>query len=130
MPYTNTLFRRARTLLCLLSLPFALYACKEGTGNNDIHLSPQVMEKVLLDISIAESYSMVVKDSTHKGGSKNVDSLAMYYKDIFDHHSITPAQFTESLEWYRKHPDQLDSLYSHMVTAGVKLEEQPIPAKK
>ena len=86
------------------------------------------MQKVLLDINLAESYSLMVKDSLHRGGSKNVDSLSVYYKEIFDHYKLTPDQFTENLNWYKNHPDDLDSMYSTIITSASHMLEKP--AKK
>src|SRR5437899_1395819 len=103
---------RSTLLLIFVSL---LFSCKNIAPSN--HLSPDLMKKILKDINIAESYSLVVKDSLHKGGSKNIDSLAVYYKDIFAHYKITAAQFTESLNWYKENPDDLDSVYSDLMPA-------------
>jgi len=70
------------------------------------------MEKVLLDVQLAEVYStMASKDSTQLQGLKNNDSLAVYYKEIFTHHHIDANQFMTSLDWYRAHPEELDSVY-------------------
>ncbi len=69
----------------------------------------------MLDISLAESYSINVKDSLHKGGTKNWDSLGVFYKDIFAHHKITAEEFSQSLEWYKDHPDEMDTLFNKMI---------------
>ena len=86
------------------------------------------MEKVLLDVNVAESYSAMVKDSLHRVGSKNTDSLTAYYKDIFAHHKITAEQFSTSLNWYKAHPAQLDSIYNNMIPVVQKWQTRPIPA--
>jgi hypothetical protein len=95
---------------------FTLLSCKNNnngyTGN---HLPPKVMQKVLLDINLAEAYCSQEKDSLHKHGEKNLDSLAVHYKDILAHYKITDKQFTESLTWYKNHADKLDTLYSNIL---------------
>ena len=48
-------------------------------------------------------------------GAKNLDSLSAYYKDIFAHYHVTQAQFTESMDWYKNHPDDLDTMYNEMI---------------
>ncbi len=93
-----------------------LFSCKNGfKSSNTDHLPPKVMEKLLLDINLAESYCVMVKDSMHHGGTKNLDSLAVYYKTIFAHYNITEAQFTENLEWYKNHPADLDTMYNEQL---------------
>ncbi len=100
---------RIIALISVLLLP----SCKNGFKNGSTdHLPPVVMEKLLMDINLAESYCVMVKDSMHHGGTKNLDSLAVYYKTIFAHYNITEAQFTENLDWYKNHPADLDSIYN------------------
>jgi len=69
----------------------------------------------LQDVNLAEAYSTLVKDSVYKGTGKNLDSLAQYYKDIFSHYKITQHQFDESMQWYKRHPDELDTVYSKIL---------------
>ena len=99
-------------------LAFTVVGCKPSANE---HLPPAKMEQVMYDISIAETYSSQNKDNTHIGGSKNIDSLGAYYKEIFAHYNITQEEFTKSLKWYKYHPDDLDSLYTHM---SAKAEKQ------
>ena len=95
----------------------ATVACKKDTA----HLSMKQMEDVLFDISLAESYSTVARDNNHFGGIKNPDSLALYYKEIFTHHHITPAEFTTSLTWYKIHSDSLNVIYASILARDEKL---------
>jgi hypothetical protein len=88
-----------------------LSACKHAGGG--YHLPQKEMQSLLLDINIAEAYSAMEKDSVYKGGGKNIDSLAIFYKDIFAHYNITQAQFDQSLTWYKSNPDELDSIYNN-----------------
>jgi hypothetical protein len=64
----------------------------------------------------------MAKDSTKRLGMKNFDSLAVYYRTIFDHYHITAAQFESSLEWYKKNPDKLDTVYTAMIDKVTKLK--------
>ncbi len=102
-----------KLLLLFTVVLFLVAGCKEKGGG---HLPRKVMKEVLLDISLAEGYSIMVKDSLHPAGSKNYDSLAVFYKDIFAHHNITQQQFEESLDWYKENTSELDSVYAIMQT--------------
>lgn len=96
-----------------LFLLFAFVSCQEVTTS---HLPAQKMEEILLDIHLAEAYStMVPKDSTVRITDKNLDSLSVYYKEVFDSHNITRQQFLSSMKWYKEHPVELDSIYTRMI---------------
>ena len=86
------------------------------------HLPPKVMKKLLLDIHMAESYCSFTKDTVYKAGMKNLDSLSVYYKDILAHYKITTEQFSENMEWYQNHPDDLDTIYTEMITIATTLQ--------
>jgi len=106
-------------ILLLVSL-ILLYSC------NQKH-APQIpakkMEKVLADIHLAEVYSMLVgKDSSNRTRERNFDSLAVYYQTVFKHHKVTYAQFQASLDWYKQHPEELDSIYVKMIPEMTRLE--------
>ena len=91
------------------------------------------MQKVLLDINLAEAYSQNIKDSLHRRGSKNIDSLAVFYKDIFEHYHITKEQFAQSMDWYKSHPEDLDTVYNKMIPVVLKWQSVPmknIPLRK
>lgn len=95
-----------------LFLLVAASACKSTVSS---HLTPAKMQQALLDINLAEAYCIMVKDSLHHGGTKNFDSLAVYYQEILTHHNITQEEFSESLSWYKNHPDELDTIYNYMI---------------
>ena len=98
----------------ILILPVAFFGCRRNTG----HLPPKEMKMVLLDVHLAEAYCTMVKDTLHKaGGTRNIDSLQVYYKRVLDHHKLTPQQFSESLDWYKAHPTELDSMYAEMLVS-------------
>ena len=80
------------------------------------------MEAIFLDLHIAEAYSSMLDDSLHQSRNKNLDSLAVYYTDVFSHHDITKEQFLEGVNWYKKHPEEMDSFYRGVITEAGKLE--------
>lgn len=93
------------------------------------HLPPEKMRALLLDINIAESYSTMVKDSTRKIGSKSTDSLAAYYKTIFEHHHITKGAFDTSLAWYKQHPAEFDSVLASAVKIAMRWRDSAAKKK-
>jgi len=80
------------------------------------HLPPDKMQHILTDMHLAEINSMFVYDSTHQARNKNPDSLALYYNEIFAHYNITKEEFSKSLDWYKLNPEELDSVYSRVIT--------------
>lgn len=114
--------RKLTTFLPVLFLAALLAACRNKKPDIGGGIPPKQMQQILLDISLAETYSAMAKDSVHKVG-KNMDSLAAFYKDIFNHYHISQDKFMTSLSWYKAHPDQLDTLYSNMITVITKMQE-------
>lgn len=109
-------------LLCICMITFACNS--KNTGN---HLSPKVMRQLLIDANIAETYSTLQKDSLHKQGPKNIDSLAVLYKDVLAHYKITPEQFAENLQWYKEHPEDLDTIYNDMLPIATGMQTAITP---
>ena len=108
-----------------------LFSCKHVTSND--HLPTATMQKILLDINLAEAYSVNIKDSVHRGSIKNTDSLSGFYQTIFNHYKITPEEFKNSLEWYKGHPEELDSVYNKMIPVVARWQvktPEPKPAVK
>jgi len=83
-----------------------------------------------MDVSLAETYSTMTSDNQHTRGVKNSDSLSVYYKTIFAHYDITQNEFDESMQWYKAHPEELDTVYSHMIATIGKMQGQPAGALK
>ena len=125
---TNSQNHMPRILLIVFSL-FLVFSCKQRSDYSGDHLSKEVMQKVLQDVNFAEAYSISVKDSLHKAGSKNVDSLTAFYSRIFAHYKITEQEFNNSMEWYKNHPEELDTVYSRIIPVVNKLQAQLPPTK-
>lgn len=104
------------------------FSCKSGDGNSGPHLPRDVMQKVLLDVNLAEAYCISVKDSLHRPGAKNIDSLSAFYKQIFDHYKITEDEFNSSLTWYKYHPAELDSIYAKLIPVVTTWQSRMPPA--
>src|SRR5690606_14260989 len=70
------------------------------------------MEKILLDLQLAETYSLGLGDSIRNRFTKNKDSLAVFYQAIFAHHGITADSFISAMNWYENYPDLTDSMFT------------------
>ncbi|MCB0696710.1 MAG: DUF4296 domain-containing protein [Chitinophagaceae bacterium] len=101
-----------RILLSIIGCMLLTTACKDEELK---HLSRDKMTTLLTDLHIAEVYSTMVNDSTHKSLNKNTDSLAYYYKSILAHHNVSMHELQESMQWYGQHPSELDSVYITML---------------
>ena len=78
-------------------------------------MSPEKMAPILADLHIADAYSGMLRDSLHRSREKNYDSLALWTTQIFARHGTTTQEFNKSMEWYRDHPTELDTLYAHVI---------------
>lgn len=88
------------------------------------HLPKEEMQQVLLDVQLAEVYStMTPEDTTKPASTGNPDSLAAFYNEVLAHHHVTAKEFMESLDWYRAHPNELDSVYEGAMKALGKAEK-------
>ena len=112
----------------VLAALLLLYACE--AGNPPV---PQAqMAALLTDIHIAEVRATQVRaaDSIPLTGEKNMDSLALYYREILEHHHLDTATFRKALDWYTERPVALDSVYKETVR-GLELlgNEAPQPPR-
>lgn len=107
-----------------IALPMLfLMACSSQPKVNV--LSPAKLEPVILDLQLAEAYANgtnVTRDA-HAVSSQH-DSFALYRLRILNKHGISEQEYTRSMEWYSEHPDQLDSMYTHVLTKLNLLKEQ------
>lgn len=101
---------RARYILPLwLLLVFS--ACTPKRSEPPIPLDS--LENILLDVHLAESYSIGLGDSAHRQ-DKNRDTLAFFYRSVLAHHQIDLQRFLSAMDWLKEHPDAADSLYKRM----------------
>lgn len=85
-------------------------------------IAPKEMQALLLDIHIAEYYSQGL--GKHKGTyMKEYDSLAKFYTSIFAHHKIDMDQFYEAIDWYKKRPVLLDSIYVNIKEEATAMQD-------
>lgn len=113
-----------RTKMVIVCLLLCLGGCKYFE-KEEKHLSPSKMKDVLLDVNIAESYSILLEGGPPNMNNKQQDSLAVFYKRIFQHHQISEQDFSSSLEWYRNHPSEMDSVFNAAITMAAAWQQTP-----
>src|SRR4051812_25728382 len=104
--------KRRLTVLFFLMLLVST-ACRRGQLAG--HLSPEEMAPLLADLHLADAYSSILHDSTRAVVGKNYDSLAVWTKSILAKHHVTQKEFSQSMDWYRDRPVELDSLYMRVI---------------
>lgn len=102
-----------RYSLLIACMVFFITACKEAEPP---HMPREKMLAVLEDIHMAEVYSSIIDAGEERTTNKNIDSLVKYYNIVLDAHNITLEEFNQSMEWYARHPAELDSVYVNMLT--------------
>ena len=110
--------KKVALVLCILALATA---CK----NKAAHLPPGKMAPILAELHVADVLSSLVKDSLHSGPEKNYDSLALWTKQILHKHEVSMIEFNQSMDWYRDHPQELDSLYASVIPILEKMKTKP-----
>lgn len=102
------MIRRIILACGLLSL---LAACDKS----EPHMPPQRMAPIIADLHLADAWSTMVRDSLYPTADKNYDSLAKWTAEIFARHGVTKDEFNRSMDWYRDHPVELDTMYAHII---------------
>ncbi|MBL7718909.1 MAG: DUF4296 domain-containing protein [Flavipsychrobacter sp.] len=115
-----------RKIVFILSASFLLASCQdEVTGTNPDLIPRATLEQVLYDMQLADVYSLSVrKDTTEHYGIKNQDSLSRYYNEILKHHQLTYERFKQTMDWYREHPPELDTVYTNVLNRMSAAEEK------
>lgn len=101
-------------LTSIIVVTILLLGC--GNMNNDTPpIDPAKMKNILMDIHVAEYYSQGL--GQQKGTFlKNMDSLTVFYKAIFEKHQIDLASFQQGMLWYQQHPVIFDTIYLQSIS--------------
>ena len=125
MPQNTTILNRiAPTVWGCLAVVYFLLATGGCKSKDEYHIAPAIMENILFDVSLAESYAGMTQNEVYGGGIKNMDSLARYYATILAKYSITKEQYITSIRWYENHPALLDTIYTHLTDRSTLLQSQ------
>lgn len=95
---------------------FLSWFCMISCNQNQKILPRETLRSMLLDMELAESYVQHIRtDSLHKTVSI-ADSLLRYNAEILKRYGSTENDFKVTMNYYRKHPTLLDSLYQDLLT--------------
>lgn len=110
----NNMIKKIAVISCI----FFAVAC-----NKSDHLPMGKMSKILLKMHLAEGYAQVLPKNEPltdgKSGSmllKNEDSLLKYNAMILKEFNITKTDFQNSLQYYKRNPELLDSIYQMVLS--------------
>lgn len=98
--------------LFLLMVMIAQVSCREKPAP----LSSDRMTDLLLEMHLAEAYAQQLPKDSLQVSLKNEDSLLVYNAQILKHYEVSESTFKSSIEWYKAHPDILDSIYQNILT--------------
>jgi hypothetical protein len=101
---------RAACFLIVISI--FLFSCSNVEQHT--HLPPEVMERVLMDMQMADVYSVMTQPDSITVNARNMDSLTDFYAGILKHHNLTEEQFASSMKWYEEHPEELEEIYNRI----------------
>lgn len=87
-------------------------ACKEKYTP----LSHAKMSKILMELHIAESYAQFATKDSNQTSYKNEDTLLLYNAQILMNNKISEQEFQKSIDWYKVHPELLDSIYQKILS--------------
>ena len=110
-------------LLLLIQVLIMAISCSEKKERPPVSL--EKMQSLMVDLHLAETYSVgLYPDSLRKKFDKNPDSLAVYYAAILAHHHLDITQFKTAVDWYKQHPEMLDSLYNRVLSLANELQAE------
>jgi len=99
-----------------VTMTILVFSCHAPREHPPIPL--EKMQAVLLDIQLAEAYSVGLNKDTAvpvRRYDKNYDSLAAFYSDIFAHYHLSFNDFNMAMAWYKARPNIMDSLISGVI---------------
>jgi hypothetical protein len=113
---------RFLSFICIVLL---LGACRQGDMMNPMPsdlLTKEQMIPLLVDIHLTEASLKLNQATILPKDIKLYYSSA--YTPVFKKHKTSPEQFDRSLQWYTRHIDKLDEIYTEVITRLSKLETQ------
>jgi hypothetical protein len=102
---------RKHLALAALAALLATASCRK----EDAHLPPQKLAPVLAELHLADVYCGMLQQPGEPSHGKNLDSLASWTRQILAAHHLSREAFTQSMDWYRDRPAELDSLYAKVL---------------
>jgi hypothetical protein len=92
-------------------------------------LSEKQMTDILVDIHLTESTLKIINDSSAR--LNDTTYLRTRFAQVFSKNDVDPDDFTVSLDYYMKHIDDLDKIYTEVINRLTELEAtlQPKPVE-
>jgi len=75
-------------------------------------ISRDKMVIILADMQISEAFL----DDLRKTGIRTNDSSLLYFQKVFKKNQVSPLEFENSLLYYKKNLEQMDMIYTDVVT--------------
>jgi hypothetical protein len=100
-------------------------SCRKGDVMNQLPsniLSKDQMISLLVDIHLTEA-SLKLNQTNIQPKEKKLHYSSAYLP-VFKKHKTTPVQFDQSMQWYARHIEQLDEIYTEVITRLSQLETQ------
>lgn len=123
------MLKNTRVYLNSLFLICSFWSCKSPAEQAPI--GKEKMSSILLDVHFAEAYSSLLKSDSlqKKSSNKNIDSLAVFYRQILDKYQVSTGLFDSAIKWYSLHPAELDSVYAVILPKLDSLKTIPLTEK-
>jgi hypothetical protein len=105
--------------LLFIIILFSFGSCSHINDNKPADLIPQgEMIQVLADMHVADALV------EHKFGQQtpNLPFTNALYTQIYKNHHITAAQFKSSYKYYEMHSQEMDNMYTQIITELSKRE--------
>lgn len=101
--------------LLIVILGFSiLYSCSPSEEKvPDNLIKREQLIPLLADLQYAEAI-IQLKNLSYTDSTKAI--AYGHYKDVLEKHHISAEQFTETFEWYKKHPKEMSELYKEVLT--------------
>lgn len=92
--------------MIFFSWSIVLLSCTSKSSNVPEKLiGDSLMVKIIAD-------GFILQSAFSETFSLKKDSMSQVYRDqLFDHYQISQDQLDETMEWYYRHPKELDTLY-------------------
>lgn len=98
--------------LFIISLLMSHCSMQQNDEELENLIPREKMVVILADIQVAEAYLEDLK----KSGFKVKDSSIFYYEQVFKKNKVTPISFEESLLYYKRNMDELEGMYTDVIT--------------
>lgn len=103
--------------LFYLALVFLIVSSCSSFSDEDVDVPADLIPRdkmiiILADMQISEAFL----DDLRKTGIRTNDSSLLYFQKVFKKNQVSPLEFENSLLYYKKDLEQMDMIYTDVVT--------------